>query len=170
MPTYDKERRYHAQRIIRISGSYLRFVCGSDVPLASFDQNNGFVESSGIVRYEVGKDHEFLRDFFSTNGQFILGVDASYDSSETNPAASSIKGAIAPRNGVRAPNPRLCISAASTGYLYDTLIGADIIRIVIFASDIRGPIRKALASFSAELPSPHGFFHTYGAQTRFDLS
>lgn len=168
VPTYDQERRHHAQRIIRISGSYLRFVCGSDMPLADFDNNDGSAQSSGVVRYEVGKDHEFLRDFFSTNGQFILGVDAPYDCNAISPAASSIKGAVTPRNGVRAPNPRLCFSVASTGYLYDALTGADIIHLVIFASDLRGPVRKSLTRLSSELTSPHAFFHTYGARTRFN--
>lgn len=32
LPTYDTERRAHANRIIRVSGSYLRFVCNSDFP------------------------------------------------------------------------------------------------------------------------------------------
>lgn len=33
MPTYNSERRKHAVRIIEVSGSYLRFVCGSVLPL-----------------------------------------------------------------------------------------------------------------------------------------
>ncbi len=37
-PTYDQERRLHANCIIRVSGSYLRFVCNSEFPLASFDK------------------------------------------------------------------------------------------------------------------------------------
>ncbi|KAL9039243.1 MAG: hypothetical protein Q9180_002643 [Flavoplaca navasiana] len=170
VPTYDLERRQHAHRIIRISGSYLRFVCGSDIPLADFDSDgDGSKQNSGVVRYEIGKDHEFLRDFFSTNGQFILGVDAPYDSSAISPASSSAKGvAIGPRNGVRAPNPRLCFSTRSTGYLYDALIGADIIHMVIFASDLGGPMRKALTSLSSELESPQGFFQKYGARSRFN--
>ena len=32
VPTYGLERRQHAQWLIRISGSYLRFVWGSDIP------------------------------------------------------------------------------------------------------------------------------------------
>lgn len=33
LPTYNSERRKHAVRIIEVSGSYLRFVCGSVLPL-----------------------------------------------------------------------------------------------------------------------------------------
>ncbi|KAL9621629.1 MAG: hypothetical protein Q9204_008103, partial [Flavoplaca sp. TL-2023a] len=101
--------------------------------------------------------------------QFILGVDAPYDSSAISPASSSSKGvAIGPHNGVRAPNPRLCFFARSTGYLYNALVVADIIHLVIFASDPRGPMQEALARLSSELESPQAFFHTYGARSHFN--
>ncbi|KAL8753535.1 MAG: hypothetical protein Q9184_005393 [Pyrenodesmia sp. 2 TL-2023] len=157
VPTYDQERRHHAQRIIRISGSYLRFVCGSETPLADFDNNDGSAQSSGVVRYEAGKDRGFLRDFFSANDQFILGVDV-----------------------LTTPTPLVQRRAASRALLHlgtvfelQTLVFAspllrlDIIHLVIFASDLRGPIRKALIRLSSELTSPHAFFQTYGARTRF---
>lgn len=35
MPTYDRERRLHAARIIETSGQYLRFVCNSELPVAN---------------------------------------------------------------------------------------------------------------------------------------
>ncbi|KAI4268777.1 MAG: hypothetical protein LQ337_007653 [Flavoplaca oasis] len=92
--------------------------------LKHFDSNgDGTKKNSGVVQYEIGKDHEFLRDFFSTNNQLILRVDAPFDSSAISPASSSAKGvAIGPHNGVWAPSTRLCISARSTGYLSDALI------------------------------------------------
>ncbi|KAL8882906.1 MAG: hypothetical protein Q9198_000166 [Flavoplaca austrocitrina] len=168
--TYDLERRQHAQRIIRISGSYLRFVCGSDIPLADFDSNgDGLKKNSGVVQYEIGKDHEFLCGSFSTKSQFILGVDAPYDSSAISPTSSSAKGvAIGPHNGVKAPNPHLCFSARSIGYLYDALIGADIIHLVILAFDNGGPMREALTRLFSELKSPQAFFQTYGARSGFN--
>ncbi|KAL9014151.1 MAG: hypothetical protein Q9180_008966, partial [Flavoplaca navasiana] len=122
---------------------FLRCLLG---PLADFDSNGSFTKKNiGVVQYEIGKYHEYLRDFFSTYSQLILGGDAPFDSSAISPASSSAKGvAIGPHNGVRASNPRLCFSARSTIYLYDVLIGANIIHSVIFASGLRGPMREAL--------------------------
>ncbi|KAL9002043.1 MAG: hypothetical protein Q9188_005009 [Gyalolechia gomerana] len=39
-PTYGSERRYHANRIIHVSGSYLRFVCNSTFPLVEINHVN----------------------------------------------------------------------------------------------------------------------------------
>ena len=169
-PTYDQERRYHANRIIRVSGSYLRFVCNSEIPIASFDQNSEFSETPGAVEYAPGRDLEFLGAFFGLNGQFILGLDAPYHSNAVNSTlkANSKKSPVAPLSGVRAPNPRLCFSPTSTGYLYDALTGADIIHLVIFASDLQGPVRRVLTEFSNALASPVSFFWTYGARSRFN--
>ena len=169
--TYDQERRQHAQQIIRISGSYLRFVCQSTIPVAEFEHGGEPLGTAGVVNYSNGEDLEFLRQFFGRNGKFILGVDAPYPSSIISPASRTDESmcAIGPRNGVRAPNPRVCFSAGSTGYLYDGLTGTDIIHIVIFASDLLGPVRVALTNVSQSLDSPHGFFQKYGAAARFNL-
>lgn len=169
--TYDQERRQHAQQIIRISGSYLRFVCQSEIPLAEFEHVGEPNGTAGIVKYDLGKDLDFLGQFFGRNGKFILGIDAPYPSSIISPVlcAEDSRRAIAPRNGVRAPNPRICFSANRTGYLYDALIGADLIHIVIFASDLQGPVRVALTEISRSLDSPEAFFQKYGATARFNL-
>lgn len=189
-PTYDAERRLHARRIIRVSGSYLRFVCNSDFPLAQFNSEepkNLPNQPRDAIEYTAGHDLEFLHDFFSTNGQFLLGVDAAYPASCISPARIRTGSArhppppIAPRNGVRAPNPRLCLSTSSTGYLYDVLTGAATIHIVLFGSDLQGPIRARLAEFSslleAGLPptkcgpssSSPSFYLTYGAESLFNI-
>jgi len=168
-PTYDQERRLHANCIIRVSGSYLRFVCNSNFPLASFDQGASDLENlPDSIPYTQGKDVEFLREFFGKHGQFLLGVDAPYPSNCISTRARSGPQAISIRNGVRAPNPRLCFSASSTGYLYDILTGADKIHFVIFGSDLQGPIANALAKVSALFSSPDSFYHTYGGKSRFN--
>ena len=170
LPTYDTERRAHANRIIRVSGSYLRFVCNSDFPLADFTKVSGLPDLPGAIKYTSGQDLDFLAQFFKTNGQFLLGVDAPYFHTPISPAPKSgARVAIAPKNGVRAPNPRLCFSLNQTGYLYDALTGASTIHLVLFASDLRGPVRAALTSFSALLSDPGSFYTTYGSHRRFNL-
>lgn len=169
-PTYDAERRAHANRIIRVSGSYLRFVCNSDLPLADFSKVSGLPDLPGAIKYTPGEDLEFLASFFKTNGQFLLGVDAPYFHTPISPELQPGSPApISPKNGVRAPNPRLCFSLANTGYLYDALTGASMIHLVIFASDLQGPVRNALSTFSHVLSDPSSFYTIYGSHTRFNL-
>lgn len=169
-PTYDKERRLHANCIIRVSGSYLRFVCNSTFPLASFDQATADLEGlPDAVPYIPGNDLEFIREFFTKNGHFLLGVDAPYQPNSVSPASREGRHAISPRNGVRAPNPRLCFSQNSTGYLYDALTGAATIHLVIFGSDLQGPIADALEKVSGIFSNPKSFYHVYGGRDRFKV-
>ena len=171
-PTYDSERRYHANRIIHVSGSYLRFVCNSTFPLANFSHvRKEWPPLPEPQKYNPGRgkpeeDLEFLKSFFGVNGHFLLGLDADYAPSIINPINEST--VIGPRNGVRAPNPRICFTETRTGYLYDALTGASTLHIVIFASDIQGPIRKALKKLSMAMTSPTGFYHKYGGRARFN--
>jgi phenol 2-monooxygenase len=167
-PTYDQERRLHANCIIRVSGSYLRFVCNSDFPLASFDLATADLHIPDAVPYTPGKDLEFLKDFFGKNGHFLLGVDAPYQPNIVSPPARPGPQAISPRNGVRAPNPRLCFSRAKTGYLYDALTGASTIHLVIFASDLQGAVGEALRKIAAIFYLPDSFYHVYGGRSRFN--
>ena len=171
-PTYDSERRYHANRIIHVSGSYLRFVCNSTFPLANFSHvRKEWPPLPEPQKYNPAQDNpeedvEFLKSFFSVNGHFLLGLDADYAPSVINPVNET--AAIGPRNGVRAPNPRVCFSNTSTGYLYDVLTGASTLHLVIFASDLQGPVRQALKKLSTAMSSPNGFFQKYGAKARFN--
>ncbi|KAL8694803.1 MAG: hypothetical protein Q9224_003502 [Gallowayella concinna] len=174
--TYDQERRPHAQQIIRISGSYLRFVCQSEIPVTDFEHGvEPFGGTAGAVDYVPGQDLEFLGEFFRRNGKFILGVDAPYPPSAISPTIITTVGVeeakrpIGPRNGVRAPNPRVCRAAGATGYLYDVLTGVDTIHIVLFASDLQGAVRAALTKVSRALDNPGQFFQRYGAATRFNV-
>ena len=171
-PTYDQERRLHANCIIRVSGSYLRFVCNSTFPVASFEKfGHDLPPLPDAVEYKPGQDLEFLKEFFSKNGPFLLGVDAGYAPNPLSPARpqSCTLPPIAPRNGVRAPNPRLCFSVGTSGYLYDALRGASTIHLVVFVSDVQGPALKALASFSAMLTKPDSFYVRYGSEARFNV-
>ena len=72
--TYDAERRLHANAIIRVSGSYLRFVCNSTTPLAEFEKGAANLEEGvtlpDAVSYTPGEDLQFVRAFFSRNGPF----------------------------------------------------------------------------------------------------
>jgi phenol 2-monooxygenase (NADPH) len=179
-PTYDTERRLHARRIIRVTSSCLRFVCNSKFPLAQFtseEERNPPNQPRDAIEYTAGHELQSLQDFFSTNGQFLLGVDAAYPASCISSARTRTGIArhspIAPRNGVRAPNPRVCFSTSSTGYLYDALTSAATIHIVFFASDLQGPVRRLLAEFSSLLRPPTksrpSFYHTHGAASLFNI-
>ena len=171
-PTYDSERRYHANRIIHVSGSYLRFICNSTFPLAEFAHvNKEWPPLPEPQKYQPAEgkpqeDLEFLKTFFGNNGAFLLGIDADYAPSVINPQNET--AAIAPRNGVRAPNPRVCLDSETTGYLYDVLTGASRLHLVIFASDLQGPVRQKLRKFAAALSEPSSFFQRFGALSRFN--
>ena len=171
-PTYDSERRYHANRIIHVSGSYLRFICNSTFPLAEFSHVNKEwppLPKPPVYQPAEGQPEEdlkFLHSFFGSNGAFLLGIDADYAPSVLTPRSQT--SAVAPRNGVRAPNPRVCLSDEKTGYLYDVLTGASRLHLVLFASDLQGPIRSRLVKFAAALSDPHSFFHRYGGHSRFN--
>ena len=171
-PTYDSERRYHANRIIHVSGSYLRFICNSTFPLANFTHvNKEWPPLPEPQRYqpregEPQEDLQFLRTFFGTNSAFLLGIDAAYAPSVINPQNEN--EAIAPRNGVRAPNPRICFNNDATGYLYDTLTGASRLHILIFASDLQGPVRQRLSKLAAAMNERSSFFQRFGALARFN--
>nr|POE77923.1 hypothetical protein CFP56_09565 [Quercus suber] len=117
-------------------------------------------------------DMAFLHSFFSRHSQFLLGVDAGFSPSVLTPSPAHC-GAIGPRNGVRAPNPRVCLSTSNTGYLYDVLLGVDRFHIVLLVgemlSDPSLPSRASLSQLSAALASPKHFFSRYGGASRFHI-
>lgn len=176
LPTYDLERRIFAQRIIKVSGSYLRFVCNSYLPLANLEETQG--GSGKDYKYEeppppdgtTEGDLRFLGAFFSTQDKFLLGLDAPYNPSVLNPGDdAAVKRAVSVRNGVRAPNPRVCFSVGQTGYLYDKMTGASRFHILIFGSDLGPPVRDALAKFSATLNSSEGWYARFGGREMFNV-
>jgi len=169
-PTYDQERRLFAQRIIKVSGSYLRFVCNSYLPLANLEETQGGSKST----YEepppldgtLEGDLAFLGAFFGAQDKFLLGLDAPYEESAINPGQSKER-TVSVKNGVRAPNPRICFGIDATGYLYDKMTGASTFHILVFGSDLQGPVRDGLLAFSAAL-APGGFFARYGGREMFN--
>ncbi|GFF23767.1 phenol 2-monooxygenase [Aspergillus udagawae] len=234
MPTYDRERRLHAVRIIETSGKYLRFVCNSELPIAQlyeagadlgFDPSrnaqapkakhnrasngkasgdhskpetydhghhngvklsvtsrdetnghkvhlNGKPQSTSEEEDERQQDLQFLRTFFPEYGQFLLGTDCEYGTSCIVPQGSAVGTKKKPtvlRNGVRAPSPRVCFSTGSTGYLYDKMQGPNRFHVVVFGSDLLGPVRARLAAFSLALARESHFYKRFGGRSRFNI-
>lgn len=177
LPTYDLERRLYANRVIRTSGAYLRFVCGvSDLPLARLRGTGTDLESY--------KDHlpapdgtregdlKWCGAFFAQNAFFMLGLDLPQTTSKLCPPMmgdGEKQRPITIDNGKRAPNPCVCFAEGTTGYLYDKMTGAARFHILIFGSDVRGPVRERLARFSQQALGPTGFFATFGGTSMFNV-
>ncbi|RDW93184.1 uncharacterized protein DSM5745_00506 [Aspergillus mulundensis] len=184
LPTYDIERRLYANRVIRASGAYLRFICNSHLPLAALrdlgDDLESHAENLPLLDGTAEADRQFLHSFFARNAMFILGVewpivpsaicpeekaDTSMSSQETRPIRPCSL-----HNGVRAPNPRICLTTGTTTYLYDKLTGVSRFHLLVFASDLRGPIRKELAAFSSRVfQQPSGLYPHFGGAERFNV-
>lgn len=200
LSTYTSERRKHAARIIRVSGEYLRFISGSSLSVPDLDNpkslngstsgngngtvttTNGHTATNGAgaaaahswSKTDRSKDLDFIGRFFKANGQFLLGVDCPYDESAValSPAAPSTSHLpIRVRSGVRAPNPRVCLSKDRTGYLYDVLSGAGRFHLVLFASSLEGAeVRRQLAKFVEVLSdSNNGFYHRLGGEALLQI-
>ncbi|KAL9576491.1 MAG: hypothetical protein Q9212_007054 [Teloschistes hypoglaucus] len=171
-PTYDAERRLFAQRIIKVSGTYLRFVCNSYLPVTDLEE----VQGDGKSKYQEAPqldgtpdgDLKFLGAFFGAQDKFLLGIDAPYPESSIN-AGEEAERATKVKNGVRAPNPRICFGVGATGYLYDKMRGASTFHILVFGSDLQGPVRRELVAFSAAIDRYDGFFTRFGGKDLFSL-
>ena len=72
-------------------------------------------------------------------------------------------------NGKRALNPYVCFAEGATGYLYDKMTGAARFHILIFASDLQGPVRERIAQFSHQPLNPAGFFAKLSNTSMFNL-
>ena len=183
LSTYDLERRLFANRVIRVSGAYLRFICNSKLPLAELRGLSEELETCGeelpILDGTTATDLEFLGAFFARNDKFLLGLDPPWTTSAICPfedvgvagdGMSKRKRPTAVRNGRRAPNPRVAFSQNTTGYLYDKMTGAARFHILVFGSDLAGPVYDRLARFSQRaLTAPAGFFHRFGAADMFNV-
>ncbi|KAL4900542.1 hypothetical protein BDW74DRAFT_93501 [Aspergillus multicolor] len=202
LPTYDRERRLHAAHIIQVSGKYLRFVCSSSLPTASLyhagadlgiegmPDFDSLAKSNGANLNGDGSDADgnivtkkvffespdeakaFVGAFFAQHGSFLLGVDAPYGRSCLNPDSEVGFARIQIRNGVRAPNPRICVEDNSTGYLYDVLSGTGKIHLVLFGWDLRGAVGSQLRRFCEVLhpnPKRDGFYWKFGGPSLFNL-
>lgn len=185
--TYTSERRKHAARIIEVSGTYLRFVCGSSILVPNLhngadperqqsldaSQTNGVSKLGEIRSGDESDTLGFLGEFFKNHGQFLLGVDCAYDNSILAPAQrETTKGqpAVRVKNGVRAPNPRLCFSSKETGYLYDKFSGPPRFHIVIFGSSLTGvEVCRRVGAFLTDLNKPASFYSLFGGADRFNI-
>ena len=175
LPTYDKERRLFANRVIRCSGAYLRFICNSSLPLAELrglgEELETHDEDLPSLDGTVQADLKFLGTFFGRNAKFLLGVECPIVPSAIcmpSPAGQSAMPTTV-MNGVRAPNPRICFSAGLTSYLYDKMTGSSRFHILVFGSDLQGNVRKGLAKLSKQLLDSRGFFTRYGGVERFNI-
>ncbi len=175
LPTYDQERRLFANRVIRCSGTYLRFICNSDLPLAELrglgEELETHDESLPIRDGSREADVRFLGAFFGRNAKFLLGVEVPIVESAICPPMP--KGAkqtpITVLNGARAPNPRICFGPSHTSYLYDKMTGSSRFHLLIFGSDLRGMVRERIARFSQQGLGPGGFFARFGGRSRFNI-
>jgi phenol 2-monooxygenase len=179
LPTYDLERRLFANRVIRASGAYLRFICNIRQPLA---QLRGLGEELEVHEEDLPTldgtseaDLRFVRSFFGRNAHFLLGLEGPIVESAICPAdtfPSTNEQGLPPtslHNGVRVPNPRVCFDIASSGYLYDAMTGVARFHIMLFASDMRGAVHTHLIDFVEELFSATGFYARFGASERFNV-
>ncbi|KAL6233252.1 hypothetical protein BDW75DRAFT_232144 [Aspergillus navahoensis] len=172
LPTYDSERRLSANRVIRCSGAYLRFICNSNLPLASLRGLHEELESHDErlpkLDGSIEADRQFMDTFYRQNSAFLMGLEFPIIESAITPADSG-KRPLTVRNGARAPNPRVCLDTEHTGYLYDRMTGVSRFHILIFGSDLLGPVRERLAIFSRQAFGPTGFFNQYGGEDKFNV-
>ena len=112
-------------------------------------------------------EHLFLADFYTRYGAFLLGLDVAYGASMINVKQETHESQrpVTVENGVRCPSPRVCLSEGDAGYLYDKMKGSALFYILVFASDILGPVREGLKHFSASLSE--GFYGRYGGPEVF---
>ncbi|EAU35437.1 conserved hypothetical protein [Aspergillus terreus NIH2624] len=172
LTTYDKERRLFANRVIRCSGAYLRFICNSSLPLAALRDLGEHLESHDenlpLLDGSTEADREFLYTFFKRHAMFLLGVEWPIVNSAICPADTKVR-ASSLRNGVRAPNPRVCLATDYTAYLYDKMMGVGRFHLLLFGSDLQGPVRQRLAVLAGELRKREGFYERFGGREMFNL-
>ncbi len=77
------------------------------------------------------------------------------------------KRAVTVENGVRCPNPRVCFSSGEAGYLYDKMKGSALFHILVFGSNLCGPVNEQLKAFSSALED--GFYTEYKKKEVFNI-
>ena len=183
LPSYDRERRLHASDIVDVSGTYLRYSCNRwDQPVPKLHRHGEEFGEETIERSIRGRvsgielppghklpEHLFLADFYMRYGAFLLGMDIAYGTSMLNveQKGPESRWPVSVENGVRCPSPRVCFSEGEAGYLYDKMKGSALFHILVFASDILGPVKEGLKLFSASLSN--GFYKRYGGNETFNI-
>ena len=175
LPTYDLERRTFANRVIRVSGAFLRFISNSTLPLAEL-RNPGDVLATDYENLPPSdgtkeRDLMWCDAHFRQQATFIIGLDVPNIASAICPLRKEYeeRRPITVESGRRAPNPRICFDEATTGYLYDSMVGIERFHILIFGSDLQGPVRERIGRFSQQALGPQGFFATYGGTKMFNI-
>jgi phenol 2-monooxygenase len=110
----------------------------------------------------------YLADFYMRYGAFMLGLDVAYGKSALFPRRSSTPP-VSVDNGVRAPNPRVSLSAASTGYLYDAMKGAKYFHVLVFASSLQGQTLHNVKQFASALNDPDSWYTRFGGRDVFNV-
>ena len=187
LPTYDLERRVFANRVIRTSGAYLRFIGGiNDLPLAQLrgatgEELESYVEDLPALDGTREADLRWMGAFFPQNAGFLLGVDLPhmpsciapptprYGEDKLKSYKKSMQNPITVHNGRRAPNPRICFSQCMTGYLYDKMSGASRFHVLVFGSDLRGSVRQRVAHFSRDALGRYGVLNKFGGTEMFNV-
>ena len=172
LSTYDPERRLFSNRVIRCSGAYLRFICNSHQPLAKLrgmgEELETHDEMLPAIDGTTEGDQAWAREFFSRHAMFLLGMepvvvpslicDADAKGSTGNQLEQRPTTVL---SGRRAPNPRVAFGTGHTAYLYDKMTGIAQFHILVFASDMQGPVRQSLVKFQHEAFGFHGFFNKF---------
>lgn len=174
LPTYDSERRMAANRVIRCSGAYLRFLCNSHLPLAALRGLHENLESHDealpVLDGSIQAQGQFMGVFYRRHSNFLLGIEWPIIESPICPVDTpEQQRPISVRNGARAPNPRVCFDSEYTAYLYDTMAGVSKFHLLVFGSDLRGPVRERLARFSKKTLGPDGLFVRFGGKELFNV-
>ncbi|KAJ5825715.1 hypothetical protein N7474_002853 [Penicillium riverlandense] len=172
LTTYDPERRLFANSVIRCSGAYLRFICNSSLPLAALRDLGAHLESHDehlpLLDGSTEADRDFLYTFFKRHAMFLLGVEWPIPTSTICPSNDDVRPSSL-RNGVRAPNPRVCLETNYTAYLYDKLTGVARFHLLVFGSDLQGPVRERLAVLARDICRRRGFYQRFGSGEMFNL-
>ena len=175
LPTYDLERRTFANRVIRVSGAFMRFISGSTLPLAEL-RNPGDVLATDMddlppLDGTKESDLKWCGEHFGKQSTFILGLEVPNIPSKLCPLKNEPgkRRPITVESGRRAPNPRICFDEATTGYLYDSMVGIERFHILVFGSDLQGPVRERIGRFSQQALGPQGFFARYGGTKMFNI-
>ncbi|KAJ4382617.1 hypothetical protein N0V86_001839 [Didymella sp. IMI 355093] len=176
LPTYDIERRLFSNQVIRYSGALLRFICRIEDPLPELRGVNEEFEEHQITlpnpKADNGEAGRWLGSFFH-DAPPILMSGLGFPLTNTILSHSSI-GASRPvkvANGVRAPNPRVALRRDSASYLYDALqASGSRFHLLVFASDLQGPIRHTIAKLAMDAFGSGGFYQRYGGSNRFKVT
>ena len=175
LPTYDLERRTFANRVVRASGAFLRFIIGSTLPLAEL-RNPGDVlatDMNHLPPLDGTKERDLMwcGAHFAEQAKFNLGLEVPNMASVICPPRKEHgkRKPITVESGRRAPNPRICFNETTTGYLYDNMVGIARFHILVFGSDLQGPVRDRIGRFSQQALGPQGFFAKYGGTKMFNI-